>query len=196
MAVNVNLLPDLEKEEGKKKKLLKIVNFVTVGFIILTILLFGATFAINGMTEKEFLTVQGSITQQQALIKQHEAVEIKLTEVKSRASIVDNLLTSRHSYYNFMTNIERITPKKVTFESISIDESGGVMMNGQCADYDELLGYVKALSGDWDQMNSENQGETPIFENVQLISASRDTTTGDVRFSISCTTREGAYDVQ
>jgi len=197
MAIDINLLPQLGKEKEKRKKLLVILNFSAIGLLALTLLILIGAFFYKSIVEKGYENIQKESATQKALLKQYESVEIQLSEVKQRVGKVQSILDSRKEYLNLLSNLEKITPRKIIYNSLTVDDDDLVSLTGNCPSYDELFGFLKALSGEWEQLGLTQPADSEVlFTKVELTSVGRNESTYDITFSVNFTAEEGAYNAQ
>ena len=194
MAISINLMPELGKEEFKKKKFVRTVNLATIGILIVTLVAVGGVFAFKAAAKSTYDKTSQELEEQKSIIKQNEDVEIKINEVRQRTSQLRQIFDGRKDFVALISNLELITPREVIFSDLTVSPVGGIILAGTCPDYEQLLGYVRVLSGDWDKLEPAQVTEKEdLFSKVSLVSAARDEATNDIRFSIDMTALKNAF---
>ena len=193
--VNINLLPDIKSEEKKKAKYLKLANTIAGVLAMIVVVAAIIIFYLNTVTTNNLKKIEAEITTQEKLIDKEIETETVLSGVKSHLGSISEVLDDRKKYSIFLTNFSEYVPQQIQISDLTMNADNEVVINGEAPTYEKLAGFVLILSGD-EESSSDSTEEDQLYTNVRINSVSRNEIQGTVRFSVSFTAEEGAFNEQ
>lgn len=195
MPVNINLLPDIKSEEKKRKKLLKTINIIAVVVTVILLVAMGGVITVRGMLGSKLAAISSDLEKQEKIIDEEMETESLLVGLQGHLGSISTILQSRKKYSVFLDNFTNYVPQSIRITDMTVSSSGTVIINGESPSYEKLAGFIVVLSDSGKNESTSEAGQTggAIYKDVTLVSVSKSETEGSVRFSLSLTATEGAF---
>lgn len=138
MKQEINLI---NEQIGRKFSLLryrKKINFLTLIFIILFIILSSGTMVTIYLLNRNLNQSMKKITLLEGQIKNLEKNESYATVVANRISVINSLLKSRKSFAEAISNLKFLLVPNFQLSALEITPTGGWRLSGFCTDLQTL----------------------------------------------------------
>ena len=184
MAQSINLIPQEEKKEQAKVKIVKastvfsIIILVVVGFI--SAYLFYRT----SVLEKEIAAYDANIESTRADIRSMADIEIVARNLDKKYSAITQLFGGRVDYSMLAEELRRRTPDSVSIQDFTLSKNT-VSISGVGSSYISISKLLSNLTEPYPEITVS--GLEGLFTNVSLNSVGLDSREGNVKFSITIT---------
>ena len=195
MAANINLLPDVRVVRIKASQQKKLASTITIMIGTLTgAIILGLILAI-GFYAGQSRIREGEAKDLQAEVDQKKDLEQSASTIQEHLKSFTKLNSNRVAAQSIFTHLVRTIPPNVTVKSLSQNEGNKITIAGETTDYKQLGVFVKALEEYNVSFKPQADSGKPIFTDVTIDQATKDTKTNQVTFSITATVDEKIFKV-
>lgn len=167
---------DVDLIKGEKQKVLnwsKYVAFIFLAIVAASVLALEAYWLISwweNQENKRAVEIEKNIEDLRAEIKQLESDYKVLTQFKTKADMLDDLLANHPYWTKFFNWIERRTLSNVSWESFSADLSGSYSLKAEAKTFADISWQVRSfLDDDLVKSVSVNSGSGGLREEIREI---------------------------
>lgn len=188
MSLQVNLLPEARisklKNQARKRLYLGILGLVS-GISLTTIVVFGLLqgflVATNNVNKDRISKLNQDVGS-----AANVALEESATTLQQNLEAFMKLNDSRTKASRIFANIYTATPNYVSITSFSIDANDLVTLSGTTGSFADVARYQNTLAAyNVDYLPIKGLDRIPVFTDVTIASASKDTVTGSVTFGMT-----------
>ena len=127
--IKINLLPAkftlLQKEQKKFYR----VQFISISLILSLIFFASTTVALRVLQSKNIQKAQSSLESIEDKVTVYKSKEASLVVLKSRLASIDQIISTPSKQREIFNLIDKIVPKSVVINSMSVDRSGNVSLS-------------------------------------------------------------------
>lgn len=186
MNIQVNLLPEARlhklKNESKRKTYATITGLVVAVFvasIILFVMLQGFLLATYNLNQTKISDLNKSVDTSKEL-------EEKASTSQANLASFYRLNSNRTYASRVFTNLSKVTPANVTLTTLQIDNKDLVTVSGTTNSFADVSRFGESLSQfNVNYLPQQELDRKPIFNDVSIVSVSKDNATGKVNFSMT-----------
>jgi hypothetical protein len=193
MSIRLNLLPDLRQQKLRDKQRRNTATVVAIAIcsavgaltLILGLYYGSQKLSINHVTSK--------INDKENQLKANTELPDALTASQSLA-LISELSAKRDYYSKFLNATSTITPTAISFNSIKIDNTRGMVADGSSDSFATITKLAAALAAENVTLNVNTvDGGSPYFSNILITQVAKDQS-GKVTFTITATLEAGVTD--
>lgn len=183
MAQSINLIPQEEKQEQVKAKLVKGGTIVS---ILLLIGVCGAAayfFVQKDTLNSEISNLDQSILNSRSNIQDLSQIELSARKLDAKYKTLQSIFDSRSDYSLLLNELAKRIPTSVQVESLSFGSTGdSINISGTGSDYVSIAQFINTLSDP--TFAAANKGLEELFTNVTLNTVSLDSQNGSAKYFI------------
>lgn len=177
----LNLIPQSEKQEQNRERLVKVSSIITIVLAIFTAIVGGFLYYRVYTIKDQLKIKEQSITKLKSDIQSLSSIEISARNLGSRFNTLQTLLKNRFVFSKLLDELQNRIPSSVEMESFSLGKEDYTFnISGKGADYLAVSKFITALSNPDDKQAKE--GLEKLFTDVTLNSVSLDNQTSKANY--------------
>ncbi|MCL5004086.1 MAG: PilN domain-containing protein [Patescibacteria group bacterium] len=180
----INLLPEELKEIKKKEEVKSSVGNLALAFLGLSVLLSVISSGILIQLKVSEASVKSSITTETQKINDLSSIQNAANRTQLKIAALSTIIGSQKHYSLLLETLAKASPVDISVTSLSTYGDNNVSLSGTSLSYQVLSKFITSLL-------DPSLGGGKIFSSVDITSASLDTVSGKIRFSITIHVKEG-----
>jgi len=176
MAVDINLLPEEEREKVSHEALRKRLNIFSVLILIVAGTALVGTFSYWGVQKRNEQGLKEKIKNKEAEVIGYNQVESLHRVLKDKSQGLIAIFSKQKDFGQFLDQFSQLIPSGVAFADFSVNETGKLSAAGKAASSSEFSNFLLTLT-------DEGKGGQ-LFSSVSIDSLSRNDK-GEYQFSLS-----------
>lgn len=145
MAVDINLLPEEEREKTAKERLRKRLNLTSVAVLLVTFSLLVGVFSYWGLLKKKESSVTEKIRDQEGQLQSLAQVESFFRVFKAKSQAISQIFQAQKDFGETLTNFSQFVPNGVYLTDFSVGEDGKIKTSGVAANSQEFSNLILTL---------------------------------------------------
>lgn len=176
MAIDINLLPEEEREKTAKERLKKRLNLTSVAVLIVTLLLLAGVFSYWGFLKRKETTVTDKIRDQESQLQSLTQVESFFRVFKAKSQAISQVFRTQKDFGETLSNFSQFVPNGVYLTDFLVGEDGNVKTSGVAANSQEFSNFILTL------IDKEGGGKFYSQISVDSLSGAQE---GGLKFGLS-----------
>lgn len=143
----LNLIPPQIKSAENNKKIFSLVFSAFFVLILISIISYGALFAINYLTKNETAETNERLAEENAKLKNLEQVEKDVNEINAKLQKIASLQKDRTLWSQVLTDINHGTPEQLVMDSFAVtSKDKKVTINGSAETRRDIVKLQEKLN--------------------------------------------------
>lgn len=145
MAIDINLLPEEEREKTAKDRLRKRLNFTSVTVLLVTLLLLFGVFSYWGFLKRREAAVTEKIRDQEGQLQSLAQVESFFRVFKAKSQAISQIFKAQKDFGKTLSNFSQFVPNGVYLTDFSVGEDSNIKTSGVAANSQEFSNLILTL---------------------------------------------------
>lgn len=176
MAVDINLLPEEEREKASQEALRKRLSIFSVVILIITVIALVSTFSFWGVQKRNEQSLKDKIKDKERQVTEYNQVESLHRVLKDKSQGLISIFSKQKDFGQLLDQFSQLIPSGVSLSDFSANETGKLTAAGKAASSSEFSNFLLTLT------DKEKGGN--LFSSVSIDSLSRNDK-GQYQFSMS-----------
>jgi len=176
MAIDINLLPEEEREKAQTEALRKKLNIYSAVVLIITLVALVGTFSFWGVQKRNEQSLRDKIKDKERQVTEYSQVESLHRVLKDKAQGLVAIFSKQDDFGRLLDQFSQLIPSGVSLDDFSVNEIGKLTASGKAASSFEFSNFLLTLT-------DEGKGGQ-LFSSVSVDSLARNEK-GEYQFSMS-----------
>ena len=183
--VMINLLPDLRKAKLREQNTRQLAISVASATVIVSVAAIVVLVLVTQAQALQIRLLTNSISDKQAQIKREVPAAQDIATAQQHLASLAKLYGQRPSLSKFFTVLESVANSDIALNSVSLDATNKLTVNGQAKNYQAASRLAEAMQASNIEIGANaSPSNTPDFSNVLLSGLGSDQS-GKVSFTIT-----------
>lgn len=180
MAQSINLIPQEEKVEQQKSKVVRLSTVVSILVLVLVGIVAGYYYYSTTTKKNTIKALDRDITGLRGEIENQSEIEIVARNLSTKYSTLRTIFDQRYYYSLLLEELERRVPASIEVDAITIGRDNTFTVTGSGSDYLAISDFVKSL----EEESIDPAFVNDIFTGITLNSVNLDKSSGTARYFI------------
>ena len=172
MANTINLIPQEERIEQQKTKVVKLSTILALVLLVIVGSIGGYFFYRTFAIKQEMNMLEASINGYRSQISELTEIEINARSLYTKSTTLQSIFDTSPTYSILLDSLDRATPSEITVDSFGLSEENTITVSGRASTYNAVQDFSnRLLSQD-------------MFTRVELNSVGLESRTEQVSFFI------------
>lgn len=180
MAQSINLIPQEEKVEQQKSKVVRLSTLVSILILVLVGIVAGYYYYATTTQKNNLKALDRDIAGLRSEIENLSEIEIVARNLSTKYNTLKGIFEDRFYYSLLLEELDRRVPSSIDVDALTIGRDNSFTVTGAGSDYLAISDFVKSL----EEQSIDPAFVNDIFTGITLNSVNLDKSSGDARYFI------------